>query len=134
MSVSRRGAGPYYVLSRTYTHRSVHGHSVAFVKGEPAWVPPGPIEREVASFGAERVDGEAPELVPQAPDGKPPASAEELEGLLHEAFKELIAKNDPADFTGSGLPTVKAVERLTGEDVSARQIAESWQRLKEANL
>ncbi|MDR0362496.1 MAG: hypothetical protein LBJ46_07435 [Planctomycetota bacterium] len=121
---------PTYVLNRSYTHRSRYGHAITFPKGEPTWVPPGPIELEVAALGADRVDGEQPDLVPQTAAPKAPASDDELEGLMREAFVELSAKNDPADFTASGVPTVKAVERTIGEDVTAKQVAEYWAKMK----
>jgi hypothetical protein len=97
-------------------------------------VPPGPVELDVAALGAERVDGEMPDLVPKEREEKGQLSAGELEDLMREAFKELIAKNDSADFTAGGLPTVKAVKHLTGEDVSALHVADAWQRMKEVKL
>ena len=122
---------PKYVFSRTHTHRSIHGHTIGFIKGEPTWVPPGPIELEVAGIGAERVDGEQPNLVPSAPTAKVELSAEDLEQLMREAFKELIDKNEAADFTAAGVPTVKAMEKIVGENLTARDIAELWAKVKE---
>jgi hypothetical protein len=122
---------PDYVLNKKYTHRSVYGHTISFEKGQPTHVPPGPIEREVAAIGAERVDGDPPDLVPGEADPKDPVTAEDLEALMREAFRELVQKNDSADFTASGQPSVKAVERLIGENVTAKQIADLWQKIKE---
>lgn len=122
---------PKYVLNRNYTHRSILGHTIGFVKGEPTWVPPGPIELEVAAIGAERVDGEQPNLVPEGAKQKVELTGEELEQLMREAFKELIEKNDSADFTAAGVPTVKAMEKIVGENLTAREIAELWAKVKE---
>ena len=122
---------PKYILNRNHLHRSVWGHSIAFVKGEPVYVPPGPIELEVAAIGAERVDGDQPDLVPAEQVEKEEMSLEDLEVLMRSAFEELIAKNDPTDFTGAGIPTVKAMEKIVGENMTARQIADLWQRVKQ---
>lgn len=122
---------PHYVLNRNYTHRSIHGHSVGFEKGVPVWVPPGPIEREVTAIGAEIVDGEKIDLVPADQKPKEQLTAEEIELLMREAFVQLSTKNDAADFTGAGIPTVKAMEKIVGENLTAKMIADLWQKVRE---
>lgn len=122
---------PFYVLNRNYTHRSLLGHSVGFTKGQPTWVPPGPIEIEVVKIGAEMVDGENPSVLDDDTPVKEELSAEELELLVREAFKQVVKANNSKDFTGAGVPTVKAIEKITGEDVERSFIEEIWAKVKE---
>ncbi len=119
---------PYYVLNRNMVFSTTDG-VISFAKGEPTFVPPH-MQRAVVAIGAERVDGEAPSLtppeviVPSAPGG------EEREGQIALAFELIVERNDPNDFTGSGCPSVKAVERITGFDVDRSEVAQGWQRFK----
>lgn len=122
---------PLYTLNRTYTHRSLYGHTIGFEKNQPTWVPPGPIEIEVVKLGAEKIDGENPSVIDDDTPPKEELSAEDLELLVREAFKQIVKTNNPKDFTGAGVPAVKAVEKATGEDVDRKFIEELWSKIKE---
>ena len=122
---------PNYVLNRDYTHRSLYGHSIGFEKNQPVWVPPGPIEVEVVRIGAEKVDGDNPDVIDAEKPVKVALGYDELEALVREAFVEIIKTNNSKDFTGAGVPTVKAVEKATGEDVDSKFVAEVWAKFKE---
>ena len=121
---------PNYVLNRNYTHRSVNG-VVSFVKGESTWVVP-MMEREVVAIGAERVDGESVELLDPEKVAKIPLSPIERQDELFGAFELLIEKNDSADFTGAGSPTVKAIEKIVDFSTDRVEIDTAWAEYKVA--
>lgn len=120
-----------YVLNRNYTHRSTMGHSVAFVKGVPTFVP-SLIEREVVAIGAERVDGDNPDVLDPEKVVAPPMAPDERAAQIRLAFELLTEKNDSKDFTGAGVPTVKAVEKIVGFDVDRNEVIELWSAVKAA--
>lgn len=119
---------PNYVLNRNYTLRTTSG-VLSFVKGQPTFVPKH-MERDVVAVGGEIVDGEAPALlepekvIPQAPVG------EDRSKQILTAIELIVERNDSADFTGSGSPTVKAVERILGFDVDRGEVAAAWAEFK----
>lgn len=120
---------PEYVLNRTHLFQSTLGHTLSFVKGKPAYVPP-ILEREVAAIGGERVDGKRVELLDDPTPEQSNLGAEERAALITEAFKVLIEKNDSKDFTAAGVPTVKAVERELGIDVDRVEVVDAWNAMK----
>jgi len=116
---------PDYVLNRNYTHRSLLGHSVEFKKGEPVFVPP-ILEKEVVAIGAQRVDGENPAVVDEAPVTPPELTDDQRQDELYAAFDLLVERNETTDFTAQGIPTVKAVEKIVGFNVEKKEVAESY--------
>lgn len=120
---------PEYVLNRNYTLRTLTGHSVRFEKGVPTFVPK-LIEREAQMIGAERVDGDAPDMLdPEKPEVVPMAPDVRVE-QIRTAFELLVERNEPGDFTGAGVPSVKAVERIVGFDVDRKEVGEIWASYK----
>ena len=131
-----------YVLNRNFVLRSMTGHSVNFVKNVPTFVP-ALIEREARGIGAERcqcprnkrhqsesvqharranpdmLDPETPEVAPLSHDER----AEQI----RTAFALLTERNDSKDFTGAGVPSVKAVEKLVDFDVDRNEVVALWQ-------
>lgn len=121
-----------YVLNRNYVLRSMFGHSVGFKKGEPVFVP-AIIEREAVAIGAERVEGEAPDLGLDADNPRPPMLDQaEREKQIKAAFEMLVEKNDASEFTASGMPKVAVVEKLVGFDVDRTEVAALWSAFKAA--
>lgn len=120
---------PEYVLNRNYIHRSTMGFTVTFEKGQPVYVPP-LIEKEVVAFGAERVDGENPEVLDPEKIEQAPLSDSERKAGVFAAFGKIVARNDSKDFTGQGVPTVKAVEKLVTFDVERFELTEFWAEYK----
>lgn len=115
-----------YVLNRNFVLRSMTGHSVNFVKNVPTFVP-ALIEREARGIGAERVDGANPDMLdPETPE-VPPLSHDERAEQIRTAFALLVERNDSKDFTGAGVPSVKAVEKLVDFDVDRNEVVELWQ-------
>lgn len=115
-----------YVLNRNFVLRSMTGHSVNFVKNVPTFVP-ALIEREARGIGAERVDGANPDMLdPETPEVAPLSHDERAE-QLRTAFALLVERNDSKDFTGAGVPSVKAVEKLVDFDVDRNEVVALWQ-------
>ncbi len=115
-----------YVLNRNFVLRSMTGHSVNFVKNVPTFVP-ALIEREARGIGAERVDGANPDMLdPETPE-VPPLSHDERAEQIRTAFALLVERNDSKDFTGAGVPSVKAVEKLVDFDVDRNEVVALWQ-------
>ena len=115
-----------YVLNRNYVLRSMTGHSVNFVKNVPTFVP-ALIEREARGIGAERVDGNNPDMLdPETPEVAPLSHDERAE-QIRTAFALLTERNDSKDFTGAGVPSVKAVEKLVDFDVDRNEVVALWQ-------
>ena len=115
-----------YVLNRNFVLRSMTGHSVNFVKNVPTFVP-ALIEREARGIGAERVDGNNPDMLdPETPEVAPLSHDERAE-QIRTAFALLTERNNSKDFTGAGVPSVKAVEKLVGFDVDRNEVVALWQ-------
>lgn len=115
-----------YVLNRNFVLRSMTGHSVNFVKNVPTFVP-ALIEREARGIGAERVDGANPDMLdPETPEVAPLSHDERAE-QIRTAFALLAERNDSKDFTGAGVPSVKAVEKLVDFDVDRNEVVALWQ-------
>ena len=115
-----------YVLNRNFVLRSMTGHSVNFVKNVPTFVP-ALIEREARGIGAERVDGANPDMLdPETPEVAPLSHDERAE-QIRTAFALLTERNDSKDFTGAGVPSVKAIEKLVDFDVDRNEVAALWQ-------
>ena len=115
-----------YVLNRNFVLRSMTGHSVNFVKNVPTFVP-ALIEREARGIGAERVDGANPDMLdPETPEIAPLSHDERAE-QIRTAFALLVERNDSKDFTGAGVPSVKAVEKLVDFDVDRNEVVALWQ-------
>lgn len=120
---------PHYTLNRTFTLRTTSGHAIGFVKNEPVYVPK-MIEREVRAIGGERVDGDNVDMIDEVIEKTPELDGDERIEQIKIAFQLLIERNDSADFTGAGVPSVKAVEKIVGFDVTRGEVAETWAAMR----
>ena len=120
---------PHYVLNRNYYHSSTMGHAIRFTKGEPVFVP-SIIEKEVIALGAERVDGERTDPLEPEQVEAPVMGQDERETKIVDAMESIYAKNDSKDFTGQGVPSVKALERILGFDVDRAEVNGLWNAFK----
>lgn len=123
---------PNYTLNRNYTLRSTSG-VIQFVKGEPTFVPRH-MEREVVAIGGELADLDvvAPTLVPQDAALPDVPRGEDRSEQIQIAMALIVERNESSDFTASGSPTVKAVEKITGFDVDRNEVASAWTKFKQA--
>lgn len=115
---------PLYVLNRNYSHSSVNG-GVSFVKGEPTWVVP-LLEKEVIAIGAVRAEGDTPSVLEDAKSVAQAPSGVERTDEICAAFDLIIERNDSKEFTGQGVPTVKAIEKIVGFDVDRGEVVDAW--------
>lgn len=121
---------PQYILNRNYVHRSTLG-VVSFEKGKPSHVPP-MMEKEIMAIGGERADGTTIDPLDPEVIAKVPPSPMERRDDLFAAFQIIAERNDSKDFTGAGVPTVKAVEKLVDFDVDRNEVVEVWAEFKAA--
>lgn len=117
---------PLYTLNRDYTLRNTKG-TISFVKGEPTNVPPYMV-MDVVGIGAEAVGASTPSLVPQDDAVVTTPAGHEREGQLMTAISLLVEKNDSADFTATGCPSVKALENVLGFDVDRSEVVDAWKK------
>lgn len=116
---------PDYILNRNYLHRSTLGHTIRFEKGQPTFVP-NECQREVVALGAERVDGDTPSPLGEEPQFEPTPVGSDREALVFAAFDEIVARNDSKEFSASGAPSVKAVEKLVKFEIDRKELVELW--------
>lgn len=118
----------HYILDRDHKLLSVNG-CIEFNKGEPTWVPPA-LVREAISIGARALDGETPHPLGEEKEQAPEPSAEDRARALTEAFDLLVDENDPASFTGQGVPTIKAIEKLTNMSFDKGEVGAAWREYR----
>lgn len=117
---------PQYVLNRDYTLRNTKG-VITFTKGQPTNVPPF-MEMDAVGIGAEAVEKATPSLVPPEDKVVVNPEGEERQAQILTAISLLVEKNDASDFTGSGSPSVKAVEGVLGFDIDRSELVEAWKK------
>jgi hypothetical protein len=115
---------PDFVLHRDYALRSMSGHMINFKKGDPTWVPPGCVKEAVA-IGATPVDGPVDVLDPEVQASIVPEGAERND-LIFAAFEDMEAKNEREEWTASGMPTSKALEKILGFEVDSKERNTLW--------
>lgn len=122
---------PDFVLNRNHILAGF-GHRIEFRKGEPTHVPP-ILVKEAAAIGAERVDGES---VDPLPDEKvQPAiltAAQRIDELV-SAIDMIVERNSSDDFGGDNRPSLDAINnitRLTNPALTKRERDEAWKAYK----
>lgn len=119
-------------LNRNYRLASTLGHVLVFKKGEEIEVPD-VIVREAIDIGAEFVEKEARDEVFKEPEGPPktPVVPAERQDAILAAISAIEASNDRDDFTATGNPTMKAVERETGFKVDKGELIQAMKTRNE---
>lgn len=117
---------PEFILNRNYALRSIKGHIINFIKGEPVYVPP-VLVAEAVALGAESVDGPIDPLEPEAPV-KSELTLAEREQAMREAIEQMVAANNREDFTAQGTPNLKALSGYVGFTVNKRELEGVWQK------
>lgn len=116
---------PDYILNRNYLHRSTQGFTIKFEKGQPVYVPP-LCEREVVAFGAERVEGDNPDVLDDEQKPQELGAVERRDAIL-SVIAEMVERNDSKDFTGAGVPNVKAVDKRVPFSPDKSEVLEAWE-------
>lgn len=119
---------PEFVLNRNHVHRSTSG-VISFEKGVPTFVPPHMV-KEVAGIGAEPVNGERPEMLDPERKQLPVVEGDERTAQLFLAFDLLVDRNDAADFTAQGVPSVKAIGKIIDFEVDRSEVVAAWGEYK----
>lgn len=114
------------MLNRNYTHTSLMGHSIKFVKGEPTDVPP-MLYGEILALGGEFADGQGASVPDEAVSSEP-VDPVERDARIDSAIEVITEKNDNDDFTAAGSPKADAVSGQAGFKVPAKDVAKAWQR------
>jgi len=122
---------PEYVLNRNHTFRSLHGHIINFVKGEPVYVPP-ILERDVTQFGAEPVSGERIDLLDDLPAAAQAPVGEARRAAILAAYEAMEQRNTRGDFTGQGRPNTKALGAIVGFEVDNRERDDLWEEYRQS--
>lgn len=119
-------------LNRNYRLASTLGHVLVFKKGEEIEVPD-VIVREAIDIGAEFVEKEARDEVFKEPEGPPktPVVPAERQDAILAAISAIEESNDRDDFTATGNPTMKAVERETGFKVDKGELIQAMKTRNE---
>ena len=117
----------YFTLHRDHRFISALGHSVQFRKNEPVYVPPA-LHKEVQAFGAKPVDAaEVESILGEEQEQKPEVAQEERHRQLLDAFKALQERNARGDFTGQGIPSIKALKTLiTDFEPAKAEVENLW--------
>jgi hypothetical protein len=115
---------PDMTLNRNYTLVSFAGRVINFEKNKPVYVPPQCV-KEALAIGAQGVDEKLDILDPEAKEETAYTLDERLE-LIKATFPELEAANERESFTAQGVPTVGAIEAITGFDVNAKERDAAW--------
>ena len=130
-----------FVSNRDTVVRScATGHAIEFKKGVPTDVPYA-MRSEVVEKGILPVqdDGKAIEAgtVQVVAEPKkvvlPPEGEVRIEKIV-EAFKAIVERNNPADFTGGGTPSASAVSTALQFRVDTKEVRGLWEKHRNALL
>jgi len=117
-----------FVLHRDKVVASTLGYAIEFKKGVPVEVPPR-MYREVIAVGAipeEEVDLDA------KVEGAAPTDPLKRRADIIAAIELIVQKAEREDFTAAGLPHPKAVSKITGYTISAKERDEAWQEINKS--
>lgn len=113
---------PYFELNRDHVLATTRGHVLNFAEGEKTWVPPECVQDVIAiggkRLGAEEKPSTRVEFV--EPQG------EARDEAFKTAFELLTSKNERSEFTGTGVPTAKALKELLGFAADKSEVATRW--------
>jgi len=118
-----------FTLPRNLTVSSVSGHSIAFKKNEPTYVPKS-MHHEVLAIGAQPADAKVEDIEfddqAKGPEKVAPVDPAERNELIKMALADIKTRNVRDEFTATGKPKAKVVATALGFEVAAREIDELW--------
>lgn len=116
----------FFTLHRDYRLISALGHSIQFKKDEPVYVPPA-LHKDVQAIGAVPVEGDVESILGEEKEVKPEVAQEERHRQLLDAFKVLQDRNQRGDFTGQGIPSLKALKTIiTDFEPAKAEVENLW--------
>jgi hypothetical protein len=116
---------PTYTLNRNYLLHTTTGNSIQFLKGKPTFVPK-PCARDAVSIGAELVEGDKVDILEDEVEIIH-ISPEERVAKMKDAFRIMQDRDERGDFTGTGVPNLGALEKLTGFMSDAKERNTVWE-------
>ena len=120
-----------FVLSRNHV-LSGFGQRIVFNKGEPTYVPP-MLHKEAAAIGAERVDGDKVDPLPDAEKPKEILTAAERIDALVAAIELIVERNRPEDFGGDNRPNLASLNKIVelhDPELTKRERDDAWKAYK----
>lgn len=120
----------YMKMARNFILRTTSGFTVRFMRDRDIRVPvqviPDAIER-----GAVFSDGSA--YVPASKElGPAPPAGFQREQEIFRALETIASRNNPDDFTGTGVPTLTAMRKVLEYDVDRKEVNASWKKYLQA--
>jgi hypothetical protein len=113
-------------MRRNRTVVSSLGHSVEFAKDMPTYVPPELYQEVMAAGAVPEEEGFDPVPAQQAQGVVEPTDPFVREAALFAAFEALSLRGKREDFTASGTPHPKAMEKELGWKVSNKERDTAW--------
>lgn len=114
-----------FVMNRDFVVNGF-GHVVAFEKDVPVRVPP-ILHTEAMRCGAIALDDTKVDHVQKPGQREPEIQGEERSETIERAMDRLVKENLRMSFGADGLPTTKAIFRLTGIDLEQNERNAIWQ-------
>lgn len=111
-----------FVLNRNHTHASVHGHSVAFVKNEPVYVPRA-LWTEVRGIGAIPL---AEAEVHESAGPVEPTDVNERADAIKTVMRDMVTEGRREDFAANGSPHSKVISTKLGWKVERKEAEAVW--------
>jgi len=123
------------VLDRRATLRHISGQSIAFEPGVPIGVPP-QLVKSAIGMGATMSEGKTPDLSEPSPvvPNRGPADPDERLEEITVVVKEMIARNERSEWTGTGTPNIQRVTELLGYKVQKTEVVEAFGLAKQENV
>lgn len=119
---------PQMVMQRKFILRTIRGHTIAFERGKPVFVPDSCV-KDALSYGAELLDRPADETTDEEALPKAPADPRDRRDAIKAVIEKMLVRNERNDFTAAGLPNPSVLNSLLGYSVHPREIADAWNDL-----
>lgn len=124
---------PDFVLHRTFSMRTLHGHTINFEKGKPTYVPP-PCIKDAIEIGAIPTEGSY-DIIPADAEVAEDLSNDQRASRMFDAFEKMTLRTGTEetreDFNAQGLPNIKALAKLAGFTPTTKERNEVFQRWRE---
>jgi len=111
-----------FVMNRDVVVTSDLGHTIAFEKGKPVYVPP-PLRQKVREMGGASTQEE---VVSEASEEKAEPVGDERTTAIQVALEKMKNRNGPNDFTATNRPKTATLIKEVGFDVSAQERDVVW--------
>lgn len=121
------------IMNRNLTLTSTIGHTLVFEKDVPLNVPEAMVPA-VLERGGLAADGEQAKVAPSEDEIKIPEipRGNDREKQIMSTMVAMKERNARGDFTASGLPADKVLEKLVGFKVDSKERNALWQKVLEA--